>query len=90
MRTTPGLVRWPQPRCGWEDRGAGTQGWPRASANPGLGDSTPLALVEGFEAPGLPSFGARLIRGPSTSTALRAEYEYEAGSGSTESRPTKP
>ncbi len=49
-----------------------------------------MALVEGFEAPGLPSFGARLIRGPSTSTALRAEYEYEAGSGSTESRPTKP
>lgn len=26
------------------DRGAGTQGWPRSSVNPGVEDATPLAL----------------------------------------------
>jgi len=35
----------PQPRCGWDGVGMRTQGRPRSSANPGLGDATPLALV---------------------------------------------
>jgi hypothetical protein len=34
----------PQPRCGWIRVWHGTQGCPRSSANPGLGDRTPLAL----------------------------------------------
>jgi hypothetical protein len=42
-----GCSRGPQPRCGWGGVGDGPQGLPRASANPGLGDATPLALGEG-------------------------------------------
>jgi len=39
------LSRRPQPRCGWVGVGMWTQGRPRSSANPGLGDATPLALM---------------------------------------------
>lgn len=37
--------RRPQPRCGWDRGATETQGWPRASANPGLDGTTPLALA---------------------------------------------
>ena len=36
----------PQPRCGWMGLVDRTQGRPRASANPGLEGTTPLALAE--------------------------------------------
>ena len=56
------MVARPQPRCGWIGCGSWTHGRPRASANPWLGDATPLALVKSvWEIPAVgrvPSRGA--------------------------------
>jgi hypothetical protein len=57
----------PQPRCGWMGCGTWTQGRPRSSANPGLGDATPLALVEGVP----PQRGGRILTLPSHATGRR-------------------
>jgi hypothetical protein len=63
----PGVMGWPQPRCGWGMCWRGPQGRPRASANPALSDATHPAYRRSLS----PLPGLVVLLGPGTHASRR-------------------